>query len=112
MQRSDTGTDDLRSLALVLAASGGLLGLVGILAGWFRVDIFAKSDIFGTQLLQSETSSGLSDMTGVVALAAGILVVMVVLWMLLFPHARLASDHDPRGDRGGLLARRFSSAPS
>lgn len=84
MQRSRARTEDSRSLASTLAASGGFLGLVGILAGWFRVDIFAKSDIFGTQLLQSETFSGLSDMTGVVALAAGILVVLVVLWMLLF----------------------------
>ncbi len=84
MQRSRARTEDSRSLALVLAASGGFLGLAGVVAGWFRVDIFARSDIFGTQLLQSETFSGLRDMTGAVAFAAGIVVALVVLSMLLF----------------------------
>ena len=73
------------------------------MAGWFRVDVYAKSDIFGTQLLRSKTFSGLEDVTGVVALAAGFLVVLVVLWMLLLRKRGLHRTATLVAMAGGLV---------
>ncbi len=94
MDKSPARTDASWILASILAAAGAAFGLAGVLAGWFRVDVYVKSDIFGTELLASKTFSGLEDVTGLVALAAGFLVVLVVLWPLLLrkpgPHRTAA----------------------
>jgi hypothetical protein len=94
MDKRPARTDASWILASMLAAAGAAFGLAGVLAGWFRVDVYAKSDIFGTQLLASKTFSGLEDVTGLAALAAGFIVVLVVFWQLLLrkpgPHRSAA----------------------
>lgn len=76
-------TDASWSLASTLAAVGAFLGPAGVLLGWFHVDVYSKSDIFGTELVQSRTLSGMKDFTGLVVLAAGLVVGLVAMWALL-----------------------------
>jgi hypothetical protein len=71
------------SFATTLAAIGGFLAAVGALLPWASATGTRSTEIFGNQLLGSHSAAGIADLTGLIALVAGLTVGIVGVGALL-----------------------------
>lgn len=71
-------------LAMLLAALGALLALVGAFTSWFTTSVFHETEIFGSERVASVSAPGTHDWTGVVAMAVGLIVGLLAIVGLLF----------------------------
>ena len=71
MQQTDSRSATWTT-AVTLATVGGFLAAAGVFLGWWHVDAFRQSEIFGRELVHEETLAGTANWTGIVGLVAGL----------------------------------------
>jgi hypothetical protein len=71
------------SLAMTLAAIGAFLAVVGVFLGWFAVTAVRQTEIFGREIVRSETHTGTGDITGIVVAVIGGLIGVLALAALV-----------------------------
>jgi hypothetical protein len=91
------------SLAVTLVALGGFLATVGVFLGWWDVTGYRESEIFGRELVSQDTLAGTTNWTGLLALAAGVVVGVVAIAALLTGDAGVRRASIPTALAGGLL---------
>lgn len=75
------------SLTVTLVALGGFLAAAGVFLGWWEVDGYRESEIFGRELVLEDTLAGRASWTGVLALLAGLVVgVLAIVSLLVGSH--------------------------
>ena len=91
------------SLSVTLVAVGGFLAAMGVLLGWWDVEGYRESEIFGRELVLEDTLAGTASWTGVLALVAGLVVGVLAIVSLLVGSDGLQRVLPVAATAGGLV---------